>query len=544
MIKKKEETTKKKSRESAKTEQNKNTKEKKIVPDTSILISKKLTELIDRGELKNIKVIIPEVVVDELQAQANKGKEIGFLGLEEIKELNNRKIKVQFVGRKATMEEIKLAKSGSIDSMIRDVAKKYKAVLYTRDLVQALVAEVYNIKVQYLEVEKEKQKLEFLPFLTENTMSLHFKVNCVPLAKRGKPGKIRLEKLRKEELTKDEFESLSRNILTEARREEYGFVEFEEHGAMVLQIRDMRISITRPPFSSVEEITIIRPIAKLDLDDYKLSDKLKERVEKKAEGILISGPPGSGKSTLAASMAEFYLKKNKVVKTMESPRDLQVDKEITQYAPLLKDFGKTADILLLVRPDYTIFDEIRTSYDFRVFSDLRLAGVGMIGVIHASHPIDAIQRFIRKVELGMLQNIIDTIIFVEDGEIKEIYSLNLQVRVPSGMQEADLARPLVEVHSFETGKLEYEIYSYGEETIVVPIEEKEKEDSGVEKLAREQVLREIERYDPRAKIEFVSSNKVKIYISKEAIPKLIGKRGKKIDKLEDRLGIHIDILEK
>ncbi len=544
MIKKKEETTKKKSRESAKTEQNKNTKEKKIVPDTSILISKKLTELIDRGELKNIKVIIPEVVVDELQAQANKGKEIGFLGLEEIKELNNRKIKVQFVGRKATMEEIKLAKSGSIDSMIRDVAKKYKAVLYTRDLVQALVAEVYNIKVQYLEVEKEKQKLEFLPFLTENTMSLHFKVNCVPLAKRGKPGKIRLEKLRKEELTKDEFESLSRNILTEARREEYGFVEFEEHGAMVLQIRDMRISITRPPFSSVEEITIIRPIAKLDLDDYKLSDKLKERVEKKAEGILISGPPGSGKSTLAASMAEFYLKKNKVVKTMESPRDLQVDKKITQYAPLLKDFGKTADILLLVRPDYTIFDEIRTSYDFRVFSDLRLAGVGMIGVIHASHPIDAIQRFIRKVELGMLQNIIDTIIFVEDGEIKEIYSLNLQVRVPSGMQEADLARPLVEVHSFETGKLEYEIYSYGEETIVVPIEEKEKEDSGVEKLAREQVLREIERYDPRAKIEFVSSNKVKIYISKEAIPKLIGKRGKKIDKLEDRLGIHIDILEK
>ena len=534
----------KKEEKTSKIKQKKTTNEKKIVPDTSILISRKLTELIDSGELKDIRIIIPEVVVDELQAQANKGKEIGFLGLEEIKELNNRKIKIRFVGRKATLEEIKMAKSGSIDSIIRDVAKKYKAVLYTRDLVQALVAEVYNVEVQYVEVEKEEKRLEFLHFLTEDTMSLHFKVNCAPLAKRGKPGKIRLERLREKELTKDEFESLSRNILTEARREKYGFVEFEEYGAMVLQIRDMRISITRPPFSSAEEITIVRPIAKLNLDDYKLSRRLKERIEKKADGILISGPPGSGKSTLAASIAEFYLKKGKIVKTMENPRDLQVDKEITQYAPLLKDFGKTADILLLVRPDYTIFDEIRTSYDFRVFSDLRLAGVGMVGVTHASHPIDAIQRFIRKVELGMLQNIIDTIIFVEGGEIKEIYSLDLKVRVPAGMQEADLARPLVEVRSFETGKLKYEIYSYGEEIIVVPVEEEIKEKSGVEKLAREQILREIERYDSKANIEFTSGNKVKLYISKKAIPKLIGRKGKKIDRLEKKLGIKIDICEK
>jgi ATPase len=518
------------------------TKQKLIVPDTSVLISKKLTELIEKEKLKNVKVIIPKVVIDELQAQASRGKEIGFIGLEEIKELR-KSVKVEFVGRKATLEEIKLAKKGSIDSIIRDVAKKYKATLYTRDLVQALVAEVYGVDVVYLEIEKEEIKLEFLPFLTKDTMSLHFKVNCVPLAKRGKPGKIRLEKLRKEKLTKEEFESLVRAILTEARREDFAFIEFEEYGAMVLQIRDMRIAITRPPFSSAEEITIVRPIVKLSLDDYKLSNRLKERIEKKAEGILIAGPPGSGKSTLAASLAEFYLKKGKIVKTMESPRDLQVSEEITQYAPLQRDFGKTADILLLVRPDYTIFDEMRTPHDFRVFADLRLAGVGMVGVVHASHAIDAIQRFINKVELGMLQNIIDTIIFVKDGEIKDVYSLNLVVRVPTGMKDSDLARPLIEVRSFETNELKYEIYTYGEETVVVPVKKKEIS-KGAEKLAIEQIRKEISRYDSKPIIEFVSDDNVRIYVNRRAISKIIGKKGKKIEKLERKLGLHIDVFEK
>jgi len=516
-------------------------KEKIIVPDTSILISKKLTELIDHSESENVRILIPEVVIEELQAQANKGKEIGFLGLEEIKELNKRNVKIKFVGRKATLEEIKLAKSGSIDSIIRVIAKKYKATLYTRDLVQALVAEVYGVKVVYLELKKEETELEFLPFLTKDTMSLHFKVNCIPLAKRGKPGKIKLVKLRESKLNKEEFESLVRSILTEARREDYAFIEYEEHGAMVLQIRDMRIAITRPPFSSVEEITIVRPIAKLTLEDYKLSKKLKKRIEKQAEGILIAGPPGSGKSTLAASLAEFYLKKGKIVKTMESPRDLQVSEEITQYAPLQKDFGKTADLLLLVRPDYTIFDEMRTPREFKVFADLRLAGVGMVGVIHASHAVDAIQRFITKVELGMLQNIIDTIIFVKDGEIKEVYALKMKVRVPSGMQDSDLARPLIEVCSFETNELKYEIYTYGEETIVVPVE---KEKRSIEKLAIEQIKKEIEHYDSKPIIEFVSENSVKILVNRKAIPKLIGKKGKKIDKLEKKLGLHIDVFEK
>ena len=48
----------------------------------------------------------------------------------------------------------------------------------------------------------------------------------------------------------------------------------------------------------------------------------------------MAGPPGSGKRTLASSLAQFYTRGGKIVKTFESPRDLQVPDEVTQYGPL------------------------------------------------------------------------------------------------------------------------------------------------------------------------------------------------------------------
>ena len=61
----------------------------KIVPDTSIIINQILTEKIEKGEIKNSEIIIPIAVLDELQAQASKNQEIGFLGLEELKKIKN-----------------------------------------------------------------------------------------------------------------------------------------------------------------------------------------------------------------------------------------------------------------------------------------------------------------------------------------------------------------------------------------------------------------------------------------------------------------------
>jgi len=157
-----------------------------------------------------------------------------------------------------------------------------------------------------------------------------------------------------------------------------GYVEMEKIGATIIQLGPMRIAITKPPFSNGLEITAVRPVAKVNFDAYRHNVDLKARLKESQRGILIAGPPGSGKSTFAAGVAEYLLGCNYVVKTLESPRDLQVPPEITQYGPLEGSMEASADILLLVRPDYTIYDEVRKTRDFQVFADMRYVGVVMI----------------------------------------------------------------------------------------------------------------------------------------------------------------------
>ncbi len=517
---------------------------KRLCADTSIIIDGKFVEMVEKEKTKGLEVIIPVAVLDELQAQASKGKEHGFVGLDQLKKLREicekKDIKIRFTGERPSLEDIKLAHSGRIDALIRDVAKKENAILVTADYVQALVAEAEGVKVHYVPPEIKTSGLEFEKFFDDETLSVHLKEKVPPYAKKGKPGNFKLVKLREEACTAEEIERIIKEILEATRVSEEGYIEIARSGATVVQLGNYRIAIARPPFSDGLEVTIVRPLVKLSLEDYKLSDKLMKRLEERAEGILIAGPPGAGKSCLASSLAEFYRSKGKVVKTLESPRDLQVSPEITQYSPLEGSFEKTADILLLVRPDYSIFDEIRKSKDFEVFADMRLAGVGMIGVVHASNAIDAIQRFMGKVELGMIPHIIDTVIFVKDGEVKKVYELSLKVKVPTGMTEEDLARPVVEVRDFETGKLEYEIYTFGEENIVVPVEEKERI-SAMEKLAKERIMEEIRKYDENAEIEFKSPEKVVVKVDNRVIPFLIGKNGNNISRLEKKLGIKIDV---
>lgn len=514
----------------------------RAVPDTSVIISGIFSNVLENENVRE--VIIPEFVIEELRSQASRGKETGFKGLAELKKIKeiceSKGIELKKTGRRQTYEEIKLAKFGRIDALIIDVARESDAVLLTSDIVQAMVAEAEGVKTKYFKPYVEGKVTTIENLLTDDTMSLHIKENTRPYAKRGSPGNKKTIFLSDKAYTTDEVDRMIGEILEAARYEEDSFIEFGEHGATVVQLKNMRIAITRQPFSDGIEITVVRPVAKLNLEDYNLSDKLKERILKKAEGVVVSGPPGSGKSTFAAAVANFLLReKNATIKTLESPRDLQVPKEITQYGPLDGSFSKTADILLLVRPDYTIYDEVRRPRDFEVFADLRMAGIGMIGVIHASEPVDSIQRFIGKIELGMIPHVLDTVIFIKGGQIEKVYDLSMVVRVPGGMSEADLARPLVEIRDFNTGSLEYEIYSYGEENVVIPI--KEESENPVTRLAQQKVLDEIRRFDRKA-ICTINGNRAVITVDNDVIAKIIGKEGRTIKELEQHLGIGIDVV--
>jgi ATPase len=195
----------------------------------------------------------------------------------------------------------------------------------------------------------------------------------------------------------------------------------------------------------------------------------------------------------------------------------------------------------LCRPDYTIFDEMRNTDDFKLFADMRLAGVGMVGVVHATNPIDAIQRFIGRIEMGVIPQVIDTVVFIQNGTISEVLSVKMTVKVPSGMTEADLARPVVEVKNFETGKIEFEIYSYGEQTVVVPVSEHK--ETGADKLAKKAIESEFLKYTDDVTAEVVSPHKTIVRVPAKDIPGIIGKQGQNIDRIEEKLGISIDIQE-
>ena len=217
------------------------------------------------------------------------------------------------------------------------------------------------------------------------------------------------------------------------------------------------------------EITAVRPIVDVTLENYAKSDIIKKRIISENRGLIIAGSSRSGKTTLAQSVATFLSDAGFVVKTMEAPRELQVPDQITQYTTLDGSMTNTADILLLVRPDFVIFDELRKNEDFGVFADMRLAGLGMVGVIHANSVQDAVQRFSDRVDFSVLSQVVNTIVFLEQGVVTKIYDVGFTIKVPEGMANEMHIRPVTTVTDYETGKLALDIFRYDGQTIVMPM---------------------------------------------------------------------------
>ncbi|MGX8694358.1 MAG: PINc/VapC family ATPase [Methanobrevibacter sp.] len=528
---------------------------KRIIPDTSAVIIGAISEILEKEDLDYPEIIVPEAVVCELEHQANANRSEGRKGLKELQKLQDLQyegeLAISFKGKRPTNYDIKYAKSGEIDSIIRDLARSEMGTLLTNDKVQAETAKAQGIPVYFFEQKYVEKALSIEKFFDENTMSVHLKENVRPMAKKGTPGHIDFVELEDKAYSYSQIHEIVDEILDKANSDSKTYLESAKEGSFVVQSREYRISIAYPPFSEGLEVTAVKPVANINLDEYHLSDKLLERIRTNAEGILISGSPGAGKSTFVQAIAKYYSSElNKIVKTMESPRDLQLPDEITQYSPLEGSMENTADVLLLVRPDYTIYDELRKNTDFNIFADMRLAGVGMIGVVHATRPIDAIQRIASRVELGVIPSIVDTSIYIEDGKVTSVYETKMTVKVPTGMKEADLARPVIEVRDFETGELKNEIYTYGEQTIVMDMdlvngtESGEKYKSSVDKIAEKEILRKIKKILPKKSkvdVEVISPERANIYIPEEYVPKIIGKNGKRIAEIEEEIGISLGV---
>jgi len=494
-----------------------------FLPDTSTIVDGRFYRLLEKETPE--RVILCEAVVAEIEHQANLGKAIGESGLEELRKIKAlcEKKSIPFSVEGTYPQDIK-----NLDRVILEFARSKNAILVTGDHIQAAIAEVKGARSLFLP-RTTVSKTTIEDFFDGETMSAHLKEGMPALLKKGTPGNIRLT--RGERLDREVVESIVLDIIERARRTEDCFIELDEKGATVVQLKEYRIAVTRPPFSDKLEITAVKPLKKLTLAEYDISEGLYERVSS-AEGILVAGSPGAGKSTFVQALAEFYKDQKKIVKTMEKPRDLQVSDDITQYTSLSGSMEKTADILLLVRPDYTVFDEMRKTSDFKIYADLRLSGVGMVGVVHAARAIDAIQRFIGRIELGMIPQLIDTVIFISEGRIGKVHTLRLTVKVPQGMTDTDLSRPVIEVSDFSTGANEYEIYSFGEQVVVIPM----RKPRSMERRLKQALGRR------KFEIEETDSGRLNLYVKEKDIGEVVGAGGKRISQIERKLGAHIDVM--
>ena len=118
--------------------------------------------------------------------------------------------------------------------------------------------------------------------LEEDVSTLFLKAGCIPRAKRGKIGEITLIEVEgTNEWQNLEMEDLQSDLemLVENNQDRPDcFAEINRIGCLVLQLGDLRITCASPPFSDAREITIVRPVVKLTLDQYELDKRLIERL--------------------------------------------------------------------------------------------------------------------------------------------------------------------------------------------------------------------------------------------------------------------------
>ena len=385
-------------------------------------------------------------------------------------------------------------------------------------------------------------------YFDEQTMSLHLKANRPILRKKGKPGERKPVIDPNEIMSKEALLALIDELFREVETREDAFLEINRELSKVLQVGPYRIVIVYAPLSDGIEMTVVRPVKKMTIEEYNLDPELFDLLRNKAQGILISGAPGSWKSTFAGALIDVYHQDNHIIKTIESPRDLMLNDDIVQYSFTYGSHDEVRDILLLSRPDYTIYDEVRNKPDFELYKDLRLTGIWLVGVIHATKPIDSIQRFIGSVEMGIIPQVIDTVLFIDKGNVAEVLQLELTAKVPDGMLSEELARPVIVVSSFLQKKPLYEIYTFGEQVVVMPIQTDEKgnpknpsKNQVVSEYAKEGIQRKMSQALPCDFHIQIKGSELELYVPEYYKGKVIGKGGAGISGLEKEIWLRIHV---
>lgn len=384
-------------------------------------------------------------------------------------------------------------------------------------------------------------------FFDDTTMSFHAKEWRQILTKKWSPWSWK-PVLHDQILSKKEMNDLIGAIYKEVEAREDSQMEIDRTLSKVIQMWPYRIVIVYPPLSDGLEMTVVKPIKILTIEDYNLDKDVYDLLRNKAKGILVSWSPWSWKTTFAQALVDVYHKDHNIIKTIESPRDLMVSDDVVQYSFTYGTHDEVRDILLLSRPDYTVYDEVRNKSDFELYKDLRLTGIGLVWVIHATRPVDSIQRFIGTIDMGIIPQVLDTVIYIDKGQVQEIYNLKLTVKVPEWMESDDLARPVIIVTSFMTKRVEYEIYTFGEQIVVMPLWEEggiwkveSKWKSAISEYAKQTITQKLKALLPSDFLVKIKGNTLDLFVPEFYKWRIIGKSGVNIIALEKSVWLGINI---
>ena len=113
----------------------------------------------------------------------------------------------------------------------------------------------------------------------------------------------------------------------------------------------------------------------------------------------------------------------------------------------------------------------------------------------------------------------------------------MTVKPPTGMQE-ELARPVIEVVEFPSGKLTHEMFAFGSEIAVVPLEGRTSSDlSPVKAMAKERIIETVRQWvGVECQVRFSSDAAAVVYAPSNMISTLVGRGGENVKQLQNELG--------
>lgn len=501
----------------------------KIIPDTSVLINGVLSRLIEAGEIKDCELIIPLAAVDELQAQASRGRDIGLRGLEEIKRIREvsgeKNIRIRFSGERPSLDDIRLARSGRIDALIRDVARAEGGMLYTSDYVQALVAEAEGILVRYIEPYRRPEEPAYKRYLKPDVVNLYLRDGARPYADVLRDGRLETVMLDDKPCNEELLNEVLEEVMAVARIKENVNILMLRPDIVVLEMNDYRVRIMKPPLSDRMEAMIQRSILQL-VPESAIVEPIVRECASGRRGVLVLN---------LDEVYSFPIAERVVGRLWEMGLDARIigrarraNASAPYYSPLDGDLEKTLHITLLNTPDYIVMDEIMDSRDIKLIKDARLAGAGVVAFKQSGSIEAAITSFIEVMSPSLLPRVIDRIILMRCSGVFEVWSVSASMRVPRGLSPGSGIKHVIELTC--SGETVYEIYEVDGRPIISNIKEIHEQ---IERTRR--IIEEILK-GSRARIEALWLDKAVIRITGK------GRRGLRDleKKIVEELGIMVE----